>query len=137
MLDLQTLRNELSEVASRLATRNFMLDTARFEQLEAERKAVQTRTQELQAKRNSTSKLIGQAKAKGEDVSAIMADVANLGDELKQLETKLESIQQDMLAFLSVIPNTPHASVPLGKSETDNVEMRKVGTPPKFQRTAL
>ena len=132
MLDLQTLRNELSEVAARLATRNYILDTARFEQLEGERKTVQTRTQELQAKRNSSSKLIGQAKAKGEDVSAIMADVANLGDELKQLEMQLERIQQDMLAFLSVIPNTPHASVPMGKSEADNVEVRRVGAPPKF-----
>ena len=132
MLDLQALRNDLTTVASRLATRGFVLHTARFEQLEGERKTVQTRTQELQAKRNSSSKLIGQAKAKGEDVSAIMAEVANLGDELKQLETKLETIQQDMLAFLSVIPNTPNASVPQGKSEADNVEVRKVGTPPKF-----
>ena len=132
MLDLQALRNDLATVASRLASRGYTLDTARFEQLESERKTVQTRTQELQAKRNSSSKMIGQAKAKGEDVSAIMAEVANLGDELKQLETKLESIQQDMLAFLSVIPNTPHESVPLGKSEVDNVEVRKVGTPPKF-----
>jgi seryl-tRNA synthetase len=132
MLDLQTLRNEITEVAARLATRNYILDTARFEQLEGERKTVQTRTQELQAKRNSSSKLIGQAKAKGEDVSAIMAEVANLGDELKQLEAQLERIQQDMQGFLSVIPNTPHASVPMGKSEADNVEVRRVGTPPKF-----
>jgi seryl-tRNA synthetase len=132
MLDLQALRNDLATVAAQLASRGYVLDTARFEQLEGERKTVQTRTQELQAKRNSTSKMIGQAKAKGEDVSAIMAEVANLGDELKQLETKLENIQQDMLAFLSVIPNTPHASVPLGKSEADNVEVRKVGTLPKF-----
>ena len=132
MLDLQTLRNEITEVAARLATRNYILDTARFEQLEGERKSVQTRTQELQAKRNSSSKLIGQAKAKGEDVSAIMAEVANLGDELKQLEAQLERIQQDMQGFLSIIPNTPHASVPQGKSEADNVELRKVGTPPKF-----
>ena len=132
MLDLQALRNDLATVASRLATRGYTLDAARFEQLEGERKTVQTRTQELQAKRNSTSKMIGQAKAKGEDASAIMAEVANLGDELKQLEAKLETIQQDMLAFLSVIPNTPHESVPLGKSEADNVEVRKVGTPPKF-----
>ena len=132
MLDLQSLRVDLPSVATRLATRNYILDTVRFEQLEGERKVVQTRTQELQAKRNSTSKLIGQAKAKGEDVSAIMADVSNLGDELKQLETRLESIQQDMQVFLSVIPNTPHESVPQGKSEADNVEIRKVGTPPKF-----
>jgi seryl-tRNA synthetase len=132
MLDLQALRNDLTTVAVQLASRGYVLDSARFEQLEGERKTVQTRTQELQAKRNSSSKMIGQAKAKGEDVSAIMADVANLGDELKQLETQLERIQQDMLAFLSLIPNTPHASVPQGKSEADNVEVRKVGTPPKF-----
>jgi len=132
MLDLQALRNDLTTVAAQLASRGYALDTARFEQLEGERKSVQTRTQELQAKRNSTSKLIGQAKAKGENVSAIMAEVANLGNELKQLESQLEVIQKDMLAFLSVIPNTPHASVPAGKSEADNVEVRKVGTPPTF-----
>jgi seryl-tRNA synthetase len=132
MLDLQLLRTDIANIAALLATRNYVLDTARFEQLEGERKTVQTRTQELQAKRNSTSKQIGQAKAKGEDVSAIMAEVANLGDELKQLETKLETIQQDMQAFLSVIPNLPHASVPKGKSEADNIEIRKIGTPPKF-----
>lgn len=132
MLDLQSLRNELSTVAARLASRNYVLDTIRFEQLEGERKTIQTQTQELQAKRNSTSKRIGQAKAKGEDVSVIMAEVATLGDELKQLETQLERIQHDMQTFLSVIPNTPHESVPQGKSEADNVEIRKVGTPPKF-----
>ena len=132
MLDIQLLRNDLTGVAARLATRGFVLDTARFEQLEGERKIIQTRTQELQAKRNATSKQIGAAKAKGEDVSAIMAEVANLGDELKQLETRLEQVQHELNAFLSVIPNTPHESVPAGKSETDNVEVRKVGTPPQF-----
>ena len=132
MLDIQTLRNDLDGVAARLATRGFELDTAQFQTLEAQRKTIQTRTQELQAKRNSSSKLIGQAKAKGEDTSAIMAEVANLGDELKQLEAKLEQVQHELNAFLSVIPNTPHESVPAGKSETDNVEVRKVGNAPKF-----
>ena len=132
MLDIQTLRTDLANVAACLATRGFVLDTARFEQLEAERKTIQTRTQELQAKRNSSSKLIGQAKAKGEDVSAIMAEVAGLGDELKQLEMQLERVQQDFNAFLSVIPNTPHESVPAGKSEADNKEVRKWGAPPQF-----
>ncbi len=132
MLDIQLLRSDLAAVASRLATRGFALDTAHFEKLEGERKTVQTRTQELQAKRNATSKQIGQAKAKGEDVSAIMAEVANLGDELKQLETKLEQVQHDLNAFLSVIPNMPHESVPHGKSEADNQEVRKVGVPATF-----
>ena len=132
MLDIQALRHDLAAVAARLATRGYSLDTEKFEQLEGERKTIQTRTQELQAKRNATSKQIGHAKAKGEDTSAIMAEVANLGDELKQLETRLEQIQQELNAFLSVIPNTPHASVPVGKSEEDNVEVRKVGNVPKF-----
>jgi seryl-tRNA synthetase len=132
MLDIQTLRNDLEGVAARLATRGYALDTARFAQLEAERKTIQTRTQELQAKRNSSSKLIGQAKAKGEDVSAIMAEVANLGDELKQIETRLGELQHELNAFLAVIPNTPHDSVPVGKSEADNVEVRRVGAIPKF-----
>ncbi len=136
LLDIQTLRNDLAHVAARLATRGYELDMARFEQLEGERKTIQTRTQELQARRNATSKQIGIAKSKGEDVSAIMAEVANLGDELKQLEAKLPQVLQEMDAFLSVIPNLPYKnldypdkSVPHGKSETDNVEMRKVGEP--------
>jgi seryl-tRNA synthetase len=132
MLDLQALRNELDGVAARLATRGYALDTTRFGQLESTRKTIQTRTQELQAKRNATSKQIGMGKAKGEDVSAIMAEVAGLGDELKELEAQLEHVQQDLQAFLSVIPNTPYLSVPVGKSEADNVEMRRVGSPPKF-----
>jgi seryl-tRNA synthetase len=132
MLDIQALRNDLAGITARLATRGFVLDTAKFERLEGERKVIQTRTQELQARRNSSSKLIGQAKAKGEDVSAIMAEVANLGDELKRLEAQLENVQQDLNAFLSVIPNTPHSSVPVGKSEVDNVEVRRIGDIPKF-----
>ena len=132
MLDIQFLRNDLNGVSARLATRGYQLDTAKFEQLEAERKTIQTRTQELQAKRNATSKLIGQAKARGEDVSAIMAEVAGIGDELKQLEAKLPQLLDEVDAFLAVIPNLPYADVPVGKSEADNVEVRRVGAPPQF-----
>lgn len=132
MLDIQTLRNDLAGVAARLKTRGFELDAARFEQLESERKTIQTRTQELQAKRNATSKLIGQAKAKGEDVTAIMAEVSALGDELKQLEAKLPQVLQALEDFLALIPNVPHADVPQGKSEADNLEVRRVGTLPQF-----
>jgi seryl-tRNA synthetase len=132
MLDIQTLRNDLDGVAARLATRGFTLDTEKFAQLEAERKTIQTRTQELQAKRNSSSKLIGQAKAKGEDTTAIMAEVATLGDELKQAEVQLAEVQSALQQLLEVIPNTPHNDVPPGKSEADNIEVRKVGNIPQF-----
>ncbi len=132
MLDLQALRNDLAAVAARLSLRGYVLDSAKFMQLESDRKSIQVRTQELQARRNSSSKRIGQAKAKGEDTTAIMKEVANLGDELKQLETRLSEIQQELNAFLAVIPNTPHESVPPGKSEADNLEVRKSGHIPIF-----
>lgn len=132
MLDIQLLRTDLESVAARLLARGFSLDIAAFTVLEAERKAVQTRTQELQAKRNATSKQIGIAKSKGEDASAILAEVATLGDELKAAEEKLAVIQAQMQDFLQNVPNLPHESVPVGKSEEDNVEVRKVGTPRVF-----
>jgi seryl-tRNA synthetase len=132
LLDIQLLRNDLAGAAARLASRGYILDTAAFGTLEQERKEVQTRTQDLQARRNATSKQIGMAKAKGEDVSAIMAEVATLGDELKAAEEKLAVIQAQMQELLLTIPNTPHETVPVGKSEADNLEARRVGTPRTF-----
>lgn len=132
MLDIQILRKDLQGAAAALAQRKFVLDTEKFEALENERKTLQTRTQELQAKRNQTSKAIGAAKAKGEDVSAIMAEVAGLGEELKAAEERLTVLQEELQQFMLGIPNLPHASVPVGKDETANVELRKVGTPRSF-----
>lgn len=132
MLDIQMLRTDLAGVAKRLAGRGFQLDVAVFRALEDERKSIQVRTQELQAKRNQSSKLIGQAKAKGEDTSTIMAEVANLGDELKASEAQLESIQATLQDLLLGVPNLPDASVAAGKSADDNIEVRRWGTPKKF-----
>src|ERR1035437_2672756 len=132
MLDIQTLRSDLDGVAARLATRGFVLDTVRFGELEAQRKAIQVRTQELQSKRNSSSKLIGQAKAKGEDTTAIMAEVALVGEELKSVELQLAQLQVALQQMLEGLPNMPHVSVPVGKSEADNIEVRKVGSIPQF-----
>jgi len=129
MLDIQTLRNDIQGAAKRLESRKFSLDVAFFQALEAERKTVQTRTQELQARRNAASKAIGMKKAKGEDASEILAEVASLGDELKQNEASLDEIQGKMQAFLLSIPNLPHESVPFGQSEADNVEVSRWGDP--------
>ncbi|WP_159877806.1 serine--tRNA ligase [Aquitalea denitrificans] len=132
MLDIQLLRNDLDAVAARLAGRGYTLDTAAFAEMEADRKALQTRMQELQSHRNATSKQIGEAKRKGEDVSAIMAEVANLGDELKAAEAAFEAVQAKLDALLMSIPNLPNESVPVGKDENDNVEVRRVGVPRQF-----
>ena len=132
MIDIQLLRKDIDTVAAKLATRKFQLDVAGFNALEGERKAIQMRTEELQSKRNSLSKQIGMLKGKGEDTSAVMAEVAGLGDELKNNEAALAVVQERMSTFLQAVPNLPHDSVPAGTDETANVEVRKVGTPRSF-----
>ena len=132
MLDIQLLRNDLAQVATRLASRGFELDTETFARLEAERKTLQTHTQTLQAKRNASSKQIGIAKSRGEDSSAMMAEIAHLGDELTAAETALAALQATLNTLLMGIPNLPHESVVIGKSEADNVEISRVGKPREF-----
>ncbi|MCX7555263.1 serine--tRNA ligase [Xanthomonadaceae bacterium JHOS43] len=133
MLDPILLRGQLADTAARLkTTRGYDLDVAAFECLEAERKAIQIRTQELQNLRNTRSKAIGMAKAKGEDASAILAEVAGIGDELKSSEARLDAIRAEIDAIASGIPNLPDASVPAGADENDNVEQHRWGTPRSF-----
>jgi len=132
MIDIQLLRKDIANVAERLATRKFQLDVAGFTALEAERKAIQTRTEELQGKRNALSKQIGMLKGKGEDTSAVMAQVAGLGDELKADEAALTLVQAKLSEFIMAVPNLPHESAPVGTDESGNVEVRKVGTPRTF-----
>ena len=129
MLDIQLLRTQLDHVAARLATRGLQLDTAAFQALEDERKQLQTRTQELQARRNALSKQIGMLKGKGEDASGVMAEVAQLGDELKACEQALPTLLERMNAFLATLPNLPQEDVPVGADESGNVEVRRWGTP--------
>ncbi|MFP3245113.1 MAG: serine--tRNA ligase [Paraburkholderia sp.] len=132
MLDIQLLRKDLDGVAKRLADRGYTLDVAAFTALEAERRAVQTRTEELQARRNSLSKQIGAMKGRGEDTSAVMAEVGGLGEEMKSSAVQLEDIQNRLSDLMLGMPNLPHESVPAGKSEADNVEVRRWGTPRQF-----
>jgi seryl-tRNA synthetase len=132
MLDIQLLRSDPAAVAARLKTRGYVLDVARFESTEVRRKSVQTRTQELQARRNAVSKEIGAAKGRGQDAKALLAEVAGLGDAVKALETELSVIQSDLRDWLLEVPNLPHASVPIGASEAQNVELRRVGSPREF-----
>lgn len=135
MLDITQLRKELDAVIERLSTRKTpqpFLDVERFKALEAERKAVQTRTEELQARRNALSKQIGMAKGKGEDASALMTEVGGIADELKAGAERLDAIQHELNEMLMGVPNLPDASVPAGSDETGNVEVRRWGQPRSF-----
>jgi len=132
MLDIQLLRSQPEEVLQRLATRGGEIDFAPFNALEAERKTLQQRTQDLQAQRNSLSKQIGMLKGKGEDASAVMAEVGQLGDELKASEARLSVLLEEINRFTSALPNLPGADVPVGADENDNVEIKRWGTVPSF-----
>ncbi|MAG65396.1 MULTISPECIES: serine--tRNA ligase [Pseudomonas] len=132
MLDAKLVRTQPQLLAERLATRGFALDLAQLDALESRRKAVQTRTETLQAERNSRSKSIGQAKARGEDIQPLLADVDRMGTELAEGKQELEGIQQELDALLLSMPNLPAESVPVGKDEDENVEVRRWGTPRSF-----
>lgn len=132
MLEIHQLRTDLENVSKILAKRGYTFPVAVFNALEADRKSIQTHTQELQAKRNAISKNVGIAKSKGENVTAILAQVKDLGDKLKQAEMQLEQIQNELQQILLEVPNLPHESVPIGNSDTDNVEMYRWGTPRLF-----
>ena len=132
MIDPQLLRKDLADVAKRLATRKFVLDTEKFSSLESERKEIQSKTEQLQSQRNQLSKAIGMKKGKGEDASAEMTQVNQVNQDLDQSAQRLEVLQAQLQEFLFGIPNIPHESVPVGKDETDNQEIKKWGTPATF-----
>jgi seryl-tRNA synthetase len=132
MLDPKLLRSNLQGVAGRLASRGFVLDVARLEALEEQRKIVQSRTEALLAERNARSKSIGQARQRGEDIAPLMANVEYTGSQLNENKAALDKIQAELEAILLGIPNLPHESVPIGEGEDDNVEVRCWGTPRIF-----
>lgn len=135
MLDPKRLRNDLEGVAAQLRRRGFELDTATFAELEERRKSLQTQTQSLQAERNQRSKAIGQAKSRGEDIEPLKAEVADLGDRLKEAEGALDEVQAALDELMLGIPNVPDTSVPDGADEEDNAEIRRWGEPPAFDFT--
>lgn len=132
MLDSKLLRTSPELVAKGLAKRGFVLDVEKLKSLEEARKAIQVKTEHLQQERNSKSKDIGKAKQAGQDVTPLMQAVENIKQELATAEVELAQVQKDMDAFVSALPNIPADEVPEGKSDEDNVEVRRWGMPRSF-----
>ena len=132
MLDAKQLRTDLDNIATQLAKRGFTLDTATLTALEDQRKAIQIKTQELQNERNTRSKSIGQAKARGEDIAPLLAAVSQLGNDLDAAKAEQDEVLEKINAIASAIPNLLDESVPEGKDEDDNVEVKRWGTPKIF-----
>jgi seryl-tRNA synthetase len=136
MLDIKLLRENVESVSERLKARGFQLQATEFSELEQQRKSLQVETEELQSKRNTLSKSIGQAKAKGEEVDDLLEQVNGVSSRMHQLKSQLDEVLAKQHQWLLSIPNLPDESVPLGASEEDNVEIKRVGLPPAFDFTA-
>ena len=135
MLDPKRLRSDLDEVAAQLARRGFVLDVDNIRALEQRRKTLQVETEQLQNERKVRSKAIGQAKAKGDNVEPLMAEVAEIGERVKLAEQELASLQTELETIALGIPNILDASVPDGKDENANVDIRRWGEPTAFEFT--
>ena len=134
MIDIQLLRADIDAVAKRLSTRGYTLDVAGFRALEEKRRQIQTATEQLQSQRNALAKQVGQAKAKKDEAqaAALMRQGAEFGEKLKQMEADNAAVQEKLREFVSLIPNLPHASVPVGSRPEDAVEQRRWSEARKF-----
>jgi seryl-tRNA synthetase len=132
MLDPQLLRTDLDNTAEKLAARGYSLDVAEWQKLEQARKSIQVETEALQNQRTTISKSIGQAKAKGEDVQPLLDQVAKIGEQLETSKQALKEVLAEMDKVILYTPNLADDSVPAGKDEADNVEVRKWGQPGSF-----
>lgn len=132
MLDPKIIRQSIDNVAAQLKKRGFVLDVAKYNDLEEQRKVLQVSMQNLQNERNVRSKEVGIAKAQKKDVAPVMESLKKLSEELKTVEEKFALVSQELDTFLGTLPNITHESVPDGKSEADNKLVREVGTPKKF-----
>jgi seryl-tRNA synthetase len=135
VLDPKLLRSDLPGVAAALARRGFALDVATFAALEEQRKAVQIEADRLRAERNANAKAVGQAKSKGQDAAALLAVGEALGGQLQSVDKQLEVIQAQVASLQLELPNIPHSSVPDGRDESANVEVRRWGVPRQFDFT--
>lgn len=135
MLDTKLLRTDIHVVAQQLARRGYQLDITLITELEEKRKHWQTRTQELQNQRNQQAKQIGQAKASGKDIRELLDAAENNGEQLKLAEAAMSHVITELNTIYMSIPNIPNASVPDGKDEHDNVEIRRWGEPTQFSFT--
>tara|TARA_B110000211_G_scaffold39030_1_gene39933 strand:- start:1680 stop:2963 length:1284 start_codon:yes stop_codon:yes gene_type:complete len=135
MLDQKLLRNNLQEVAGKLAKKGFKLDVVKLNGLEESRKQLQIDTENLQSERNSKSKEIGKLKAQGQDTTGIMAAVSAFGTQLDDKKAQLKQVQDHLNTMFMEMPNIPHDSVPQGTDEEDNQEVLVWGEKPNFSFT--
>jgi seryl-tRNA synthetase len=133
MLEIKYLRQKLSTVQEALQTRGHRADLKAFQKWDDERRDVLQEIESLRHERNVVSDRIAEMKKAGEDAEAIVAEMRVVSSKIKDLDKKLSESQDAIDDFLMGLPNIPHATVPIGKDETENTEIRKVGVIPEFE----
>jgi seryl-tRNA synthetase len=133
VLDPKQLRADAAGVAANLARRGFALDVAAFTALDERRKAAQVESDRVRAERNANAKAVGMAKGKGEDASALLKRAEELTNQLGASDAAIASVQAELDTLLLGIPNLLHESVPEGREESANREVRRWGEPRKFE----
>ncbi|MFU2221566.1 serine--tRNA ligase [Streptococcus pluranimalium] len=133
MLDIKRIRNDFDNVAEKLATRGVAAETlTELKDLDAKRRQLLTKSEELKAERNLASDKIAQAKRNKEDASEQIAAMQKVSADIKAVDAELAEIDDKLTAIITILPNTPHDSVPVGADEEENVEVRRWGTPREF-----
>ncbi len=135
MYDLSSFRQNMDAIADRLADRGFTLDVDSFRKLDAERRTALTGAEQLTAQQNVQSQEIGKLKKAGQDTSELQAKLREMREEAASLQAKATALDDEYRLLLAGVPNTPHESVPTGKSADENVEVRRWGTPQEFAFT--
>ena len=132
MLDKGLIREKLDWVHQRLETKNFKLDQEEFVRLDEEERSLRVEWEDLRALRNRTSEEIAEQKKQGKAGEEKIAQMKEVSARIKELDEQVKASQTRMHEFLSVIPNLPHESVPVGADESSNSVVREVGEPPQF-----
>ncbi len=132
MLDIKLLRNNFEEVEKALSTRNEDFDLSKFKDLDGKRRNLLGEVEKLKSEQNAASKQIPVMKKEGKDTSALMEEMKVLAGKIKELDAKVSEADEELNAYMLTIPNIPHPSVPEGKTDEDNVEIRKWSEPTKF-----
>ena len=132
MIDPKLLRTDPDAVARNLARRGFVLDVGALKALEEKRKPCAVEVDRLRAERNANAKAVGMAKAHAEDVTTLIARGEDLTAQLGRAEVELEGVQRELEHWQLGLPNLLDSSVPDGRDESANVEVRRWGEPPRF-----
>lgn len=132
MLDIKLLRNNFEEVEKALSTRNEDFDLSKFKDLDEKRRQLLAEVEKLKSEQNSVSKQVPVMKKEGKDVAPILAEMKELSDKIKSLDTRVTEVDNELNAWMLTIPNIPNKTVPSGSTDEDNVEIRKFGEPTSF-----